>query len=159
MNYFGSNKISKEEFLKINEDDVMFISNPGRMGDVSGYNIVVKNNNKLILYRIECLMKKNEYNNILNEDVINQFPIWYKELKNNNENNRKYHYLYMGFGNGLSIDNSIYNEYKPYLNTKIDEYLKENTEEEKESLKYAAIFNVWKSAIIEMSKDKKLKLY
>ena len=116
MNYFGSNKISKEEFLKINEDDVMFISNPGRMGDVSGYNIVVKNNNKLILYRIECLMKKNEYNNILNEDVINQFPIWYKELKNNNENYRKYHYLYMGFGNGLSIDNSIYNEFEPYLN-------------------------------------------
>ena len=30
---FIENKISKEDFFKINEDDVMFITNPGRMGD------------------------------------------------------------------------------------------------------------------------------
>ena len=26
------NKITREDFLKLNEDDIMFITNPGRMG-------------------------------------------------------------------------------------------------------------------------------
>ena len=30
-------------------------------------------------------------------------------------NNEKYTYIYMGFGNGLSIDNNIYEEYKQYF--------------------------------------------
>ena len=59
----------------------------------------------------------------------------------------------MGFGNGLSINNSIYNEFKPYLDKKIEEYLKD--EEDKEGLKYAAIYNVWEDAFISMANDKK----
>ena len=33
MNSFKPNKITKDDFLNINEDDVMFVTNPGRMGD------------------------------------------------------------------------------------------------------------------------------
>ena len=39
----------------------------------------------------------------------------YVEKSSENNNNEKYTYVYMGFGNGLSIDNSIYEEFKPYL--------------------------------------------
>lgn len=39
------NKITKEELYKLNEDDLMFITNPGRMGDVDGSYFVIKNNN------------------------------------------------------------------------------------------------------------------
>ena len=59
----------------------------------------------------------------------------------------------MGFGNGLSIDKSIYNEYKPYLDKQVQEYLK--NEKDKDSLKYAAIYNVWEKAFIDMINNKK----
>lgn len=59
----------------------------------------------------------------------------------------------MGFGNGLSVDNSIFDEFKPYLDEKVQEYLEEKGN--KESLKYAAIFNVWKDAFLNMIKNKK----
>ena len=58
----------------------------------------------------------------------------------------------MGFGNGLSIDNSIYEEFEPYLNEKVQEYLK--GKEDQDSLKYAAIFNTWQAAFMNMVKDK-----
>ena len=46
------NKISKEEFLNIDEDDIMFITNPGRMGDEDGSSFIVKKNNEFIIYRL-----------------------------------------------------------------------------------------------------------
>ena len=70
------------------------------------------------------------------------------------KNKGKYTYLYMGFGNGLCIDNSIYKKYKPILNKIVEESLKDKTEEEKESLKYATIFNSWQKAIVEMIKER-----
>ena len=39
---FKSNKISKKDFLYINEEDVMFITNPGRMGDEDGSTFIIK---------------------------------------------------------------------------------------------------------------------
>lgn len=35
-------KITKKEFEKIEEKDVMFVTNPGRMGDTDGSNFIVK---------------------------------------------------------------------------------------------------------------------
>lgn len=154
------NKISKEKFLKINEKEVMLITNPGRMGDEDGITFIVKQNNKYKAYRIEGWMypinlNKDEYISL--EDTKKQFPKWYETWKNSNDKNYhgKYKYLYMGFGNGLSIDNSIYNEYIPYLDKKVKEYLETKTKEEKESLKYAAIYNVWKEAFLNMINNKK----
>ena len=53
MGLLDQRKISKEDFLKINEDNVMFITNPGRMGDEDGSTFIVKEGNELITYRID----------------------------------------------------------------------------------------------------------
>ena len=120
------NKISKEEFLNIDEDDIMFITNPGRMGDEDGSSFIVKKNNEFIIYRLsEWMYRSKDFNEIKHislNDALNQFPKWHEAWKNGDDENYhgKYKYLYMGFGNGLSINNSIYNEFKPYLDKKID---------------------------------------
>ena len=153
-----TNKISKQQFLKINEKDVLFITNPGRMGDEDGSTFIVKQDNKYKIYRIDGWMyrsknyNKDEYISL--EDTKKQFPKWYEAWKNNNNKNYhgKYKYLYMGFGNGLSIENSIYNEYKPYLDEKVEKYLE--TKDNKEDLKYAAIYNVWEEAFFNMIDNK-----
>lgn len=153
------NKMSKDDFLKINEDDVMFITNPGRMGDEDGSTFIVKQGKNYKAYRLSEWMHRskdfNESEHISLDDALKQFPKWSEAWKNsNNENYKgKYKYLYMGFGNGLSVDNSIYDEFKTYLDEKVEEYIKDK--EDKESLKYAAIFNVWEEAFRNMVNNKK----
>lgn len=57
MDRAKDNKISKEEFLKLNEDDIMFITNPGRMGDEDGSTFIVKQENKFRMYRVDgCIV-------------------------------------------------------------------------------------------------------
>ncbi len=58
----------------------------------------------------------------------------------------------MGFGNGLCVDNSIYSEYKPYLDTLVKKYLDEHNNDD--SLKYAAVCNLWENAFINMANEK-----
>lgn len=149
------NKISKEEFLKINEEDVMFITNPGRMGDEDGSTFIVKQDNEFKIYRISGWMYPGHDDNISLDDTLKQFPKWYETWKNSNDTNYhgKYQYIYMGFGNGLSVDNSIYDQYKPYLDEKVKEYLE--PEKDKESLKYAAIYNTWRNAFLDMIENSK----
>lgn len=151
---FITNKISKEDFLKIKEEDVMFITNPGRMGDEDGSTFIIKQENDFKIYRLNGWMYLNEGENITLDDTLEQFPKW-KETWNNNEYKDKYTFIYMGFGNGLCVDNSIYDEFKPFLDKKVQEYLEDKRD--KESLKYAAIFNVWKNAFIEMVNNRKNK--
>ena len=87
-------------------------------------------------------------------DTASQFPKWYEAWKEKEDYQGKYKYIYMGFGNGLSVDNSIYNEFEPYLNNLVSEYLKKRPEESKEELKYAAVYNTWEEAFINMANDK-----
>ena len=89
------------------------------------------------------------------DDALKHFPKWADAWKNNG--NDKYNYLYAGFGNGLSIDKSVYSEYEPYLNKHVENYLSDK--EDKESLKYAAILNVWIDALNEMNENKKKNYY
>ena len=155
---FEMNSITKEEFLKINEDDVMFITNPGRMGDEDGSTFIVKNGDKYKIYRIGNWLYGNK--DIKTCDLISlndeekQFPKWYELWKNNRnkQSNEKYTYLYMGFGNGLSVDNSVIDEFKIYLDKRVQEYLKDA--DNKNDLKFAAIFNTWKNAFIDMINDR-----
>ena len=151
----NSNSITREEFLKLNEDDVMFITNPGRMGDEDGIYFVIKKDNILTFYRVDGWMY-GIGKEISLQDVFKQFPSWYYTWDHNKDKNYqgKYKYLYMGFGNGLSIDNSIYEEYKPYLDSVVEEYLKDK--DDKDKFMYAAIFSTWKQAVINMASDKKL---
>jgi hypothetical protein len=159
VNEFESSKISKEEFKKLNEEDLMFITNPGRMGDEDGSTFVIKHGNDVSVYRIDGWMypnpnEKEEYK-ISYGEMIKQFPKWKEMLNHASEKdyNGKYIYLYMGFGNGLCVDKSIYNEYVPYLNNLVKKYLDDKIGD-KESLKYAAVFNVWGDAIVDMVNDK-----
>ncbi len=149
--------INRKDFLNIDERDVLFITNPGRMGDEDGITFVVKKGNNYNIYRVDGWMypDKNDKERITLRDAIRQFPKWYEALENcNNEKyHGKYKYLYMGFGNGLCIDNSIYDEYKPYLDEEVNKYL-DACSEDKEAFQYAAIFNTWDEALIKMIDDK-----
>ncbi len=157
MNKFESNRISKSEFIKLSEDDLIFITNPGRMGDEDGSTFIIKHGKELAIYRIDDWMypKTGEKVDILLNDAIKQFPKWFDTWKHGEEKdyNGKYKYIYMGFGNGLSIDKSIYSEFESYLNDSVEEYLEDISDGEKESLKYAAIYNTWKKAFINMVND------
>jgi len=162
MYKFEINKIDKKAFFKLAEKDIMFITNPGRMGDEDGSTFIVKNNNEFIVYRVSGWMhpdrEEKREDRISLDDVIRQFPKWYETWKHCNDDYKgKYKYLYMGFGNGLSVDNSIYSEFEPYLKALVEEHLEGKSKEERESLTYAAIYSVWKQAFIEMVKDKNTK--
>ena len=154
------NSISKTDFLALNEEDVMFITNPGRMGDEDGITFVIREENQYIKYRVDGLIypnrNSNEKDRITLEDVLNQFPKWYEAWKHGDEKDYegKYKHIYMGFGNGLNVDHSIYEEYKPYLEKAIEEKLKQYDEKEREGMQYAAIFNVWEKALDEMLEEK-----
>ena len=158
MNSYEMNKISKSEFIKLKEEDLMFITNPGRMGDEDGTTFIIKQGNELTVYRVNGWMypTAGENNDISLDDALNQFPKWLEAWKHGNEKeyNGKYKYLYMGFGNGLSVDNSIYSEFEPFLKDSVEEYLKDSKDEEKEQFRFAAIYNVWYKAFINMTKNK-----
>ena len=80
---FEMNEISKEDFLRINEEDIMFITNPGRMGDVDGLTFIIKKDNKFKIYRIDGFLypkKDIEKNKLISfEETKKQFPIWLKD--------------------------------------------------------------------------------
>ena len=143
INYY---KISKSDFLKLNEDNLMFITNPGRMGDEDGITFIIKNDRDFTVYRIDGWMYKKEKGDISLKDVLIKFPKWQDTWKNINKDNYKgkYKYLYMGFGNGLSIDNSIYNEFEPYLKKLVNDCLDD----------YSLVYSAWIDAFMEMVNEK-----
>ena len=158
MNELNLHKLSKSELKEINEKDVMFITNPGRMGDEDGLTFIMRQDKELTIYRVDGLLygRRGEKVDITLADLEKQFPKWLDTWKQNKEKNDKgkYEYLYMGFGNGLCVDHSIYKDYINYLDSLVEKCLENSDKEEKESLKYAAIFNVWKEAVILMAKEK-----
>ena len=156
MNKDKIHKISKMELEKIKEEDIIFITNPGRMGDEDGLTFIIKHSNELTIYRVDGLIYSKKISDISLSDIEKQFPKWFDTWKHSSDKDYigKYKYLYMGFGNGLSINSSIYHEFEPYLDVLVNKYLKDSNDEEKESLKYAAVFNVWKEAVINMAYDK-----
>ena len=152
---FIENKIVKDDFLKIKEDRVMFITNPGRMGDEDGSTFIIKEEDEFKIYRLDNWMYRSrdfdEREYISLDDALKQFPKW-KKSWNNKDNKGKYTYLYMGFGNGLAVDNRIYEEFKPYLDKRVKKYLEKK--EDKESMQYAAVFDTWKDAFLDMINNK-----
>ena len=158
MNEIKYNKITKSEFVKLNEDDLIFITNPGRMGDEDGSTFIIKHENEFTIYRIDGWMYPN-YNEkkefiISMDDATKQFPKWFNTWKHSKEKNYKgkYKYIYMGFGNGLSVDNSIYDEFEPFLDQLVQKEFEKY--DDKESMKYATIYNLWQKALINMINDK-----
>ena len=79
MHSLKNNKILKSDFLKLEEESIMFITNPGRMGDEDGITFVVKNDNEYISYRVSGWMYgSKEKDNITLDEARKQFPEWYK---------------------------------------------------------------------------------
>ena len=161
MHSLKINKILKPDFLKLEEESIMFITNPGRMGDEDGITFVVKNDNEYISYRVSGWMYgSKEKDNITLDEARKQFPEWYKAWENGTDEDYKgkYKHLYMGFGNGLNVDISIYDKFKPYLDKMIKNNLEKYPEEERKDRQYAAIFNVWEDALINMAQEENIIL-
>lgn len=91
-------KISRDDFFNIEEKNLMFITNPGRMGDEDGLTFIIKKGNNYISYRIDGLMYGNrvEDNYISLDDMYKQFPKWKEAWHNcnNKEYDGKYIYIY-----------------------------------------------------------------
>ena len=127
-----SRKVSKKELYNLDENDLMFITNPGRMGDEDGSTFIMKKGDNYISYRIDGWLysskeERNSDNYISLEDMYKVFPKWKESWHNYYEDEKyegKYKYIYMGFGNGLCVDKSIYKKYYSYL---MDEIKKSGT--------------------------------
>lgn len=52
MNKINYHKITIDEFLKLDENDFMLVTNPGRIGDEDGSYFIMKDNDKFVAYRI-----------------------------------------------------------------------------------------------------------
>ncbi|MBQ6323857.1 MAG: hypothetical protein IJI22_03390 [Bacilli bacterium] len=118
-------EISKKDFLKLKEDDLFFVTNPGRMGDIDGSTFVIEKDGNFIKYRVGgwCLNNKSD-KDISYGEFLDQFPKWEEALKKyfvDDKYSEKYIYVDMGFGNSLCVDKRIYEEFYPYLLEKVKE--------------------------------------
>lgn len=152
-------KISRKDFYNLNEDNLMFITNPGRMGDEDGSTFVIKKNDNYIPYRVDGWMDPNRGGKdsddyISLEDMSNVFPKWRETWHNyskTKKQNGKYIYIYMGFGNGLCVDKRIYEKYNSYL---MDEIKKSgDVIDENGEYDYSLNFRLWDKALIKMIDD------
>ena len=148
-------EISRDEFFTLKEENLMFITNPGRMGDEDGSTFIIKEDNNYVSYRIDGWMygDRTKEDFITLDEMFEQFPKWKEAWQNcnNEEYDGKYIYVYMGFGNGLSVDKSIYREYEPYLLDEVKKIKnKRNEKEESPSMYYPA----WKTAVENMLNNK-----
>ena len=151
------NNISKEKLMKLKEDDLMFITSPGRMGDVDGSIFVIKKDNEFIMYRVDGLYYGNKDDSSISlEDMFKVFPLWEETLRNlSDENyNEKYIFIPMGFGNGLCVDKRIYDEYYPFL---LEEVKKQDMyiyEEDENNYNPCLNYPSWIPALEKMIKNK-----
>ena len=158
---FRGIKITKDELFKLNEKDVMFITNPGRMGDEDGSTFIIKKDNDYIMYRVGGWMYgKRTADFISIDDLFTVFPLW-KEMWDNSMDetfsSSKYEFIYMGFGNGLSVDKTIYNDFNLYLKEAIKshpQYVPEDGEEYNPGLNYGS----WENALDNFVKDNNINL-
>lgn len=145
-------KITKKRLFKLKEDNLMFITNPGRMGDEDGCTFIIQKGKivkRFICYRVSGLMySKNS--EITLDDLEKVFPKWIEAWNNssNKEYDGKYNYVYMGYGNGLCVDKSLYNIFKLELEHVIRIKKSLNEVEDEKSI----IYNSWEEAVEQMAR-------
>ena len=152
MKYFLLNRITKEKLDSLDEKDLMFITNPGRMGDENGSTFIMKENNTLIAYRASGWMYGSEECEVTLNDIENAFPHWINAWNNssNEDYDEKFRYIYMGFGNGLCVNREIYDIFKNHLDTEVNERAREeNTDVNEYSLKYTS----WEKAALKTANE------
>ena len=152
---FEPKEISRDDFLNLKEENIMFITNPGRMGDEDSSTFIIKEGDNYIPYRIDGLLygNKTQEDPISLGEMLKHFPRWKKAWHNwkNEDYDGKYIYIYMGFGNGLSVDKRIYQEYEPYLLAEVKKVKKIHKEEKNNPFIY---YLAWKSAAENMLNNK-----
>ena len=77
------NKISRDEFFRLKERDLLFITNPGRMADVSGSTLIVHIPEGYKVYRIDgwYFENRNRHEQISYSEMMEAFPIWRSMIK------------------------------------------------------------------------------
>ena len=148
------NNISRKDFAQLKEEDVKFITTPGRMGDVDGITFIIFKNGKYIIYRINGWMYGDRTEeSITLDDAFKQFPEWINTWNNwaKEDYSGKYEYIYMGFGNGLCIDKKIYKRFNPYLLAEAEK----NPEYQIESKRNSIYYSCWKEAFLTFVKNEK----
>ena len=144
--YMEYTKVTDEDIKKFNEDNLMFITNPGRMGDLYGSTFVMKEDNELKEYYLDNIFRSTS--------IVDVFKEWKNTVSNDDNKSDKYNYVYMGFGNGLCVDKRRYAKYYPYL---LEEVKKDDLYEEESGDNYNPCINysVWEKALDNMIKDDK----
>jgi hypothetical protein len=144
--------ITRKQFFKLKEKNLLFITNPGRMGDEDGTTFIIKKGLKCIPYRIDGWMygPKDGKEYISIDEVFRVFPKWKEAWFNVNAEDRsadKYNYIDMGFGNGLCVDKRIYDKFESYLKKACEEFAEaEGIDPEHPGVAY----NAWYDAVISM---------
>ena len=135
-------KLTIDDLEKLKEDELLFITYPGRMGDINGCSFVIKSNNKIIFYRIDNLYK-------FKGNIYEKFPKWNEALKNYSEKKKsnKYEIIYMGMGNLLAVDKSVFRKFEALIKERTNE-IKGNYEDK---LKFGfACYSFWKETVYQM---------
>lgn len=77
MNKINHNKITIDEFLKLDEKNLMLITNPGRMENEDGSYFIMKDNDKFVAYRISGWMYgQKEPDSVSFDMMCSHFPKW-----------------------------------------------------------------------------------
>lgn len=157
MKYFLLNRITKEKLDSLNEDNLMFITNPGRMGDEDGSTFIMKDGNVLKAYRASGWMYGTEKCEVTLNDMEKKFPNWIEAWKNstNEKYDGKFKYVYMGFGNGLSVNKNIYDIFEKFLE---EELKKKAKEEGTNSNDYSLRYISWEIAALKTANKLDLEI-
>lgn len=150
-----ANRINRNDFFEINERDVLFITNPGRMNNIDGSTFIINTANGYKAYYIDgwYFHDKTDDDFISYSEAMEHFPNWRAAIgQMEDKRSLKYRFIYMGFGNGLCVRKDIYEFYIKYLNNAVDQFAKEEgiNDIEKEEQKYSIIYNVWTKAVVDM---------
>ncbi len=138
--------ITKEELDNLLEDNVLLITYPGRMGDVDGCSFAYRDNNDIKIYRINDLYS-------FKGNIYEKFPKWNEALQNykNHKESDKYHIVYMGMGNLLGVDKSIYDKFNAVM---IEKEKEEETNLDYELHLSMTYYACWRSVIKDMYEEK-----
>lgn len=157
MRKINYNKITVNEFLKLDENNLMLVTNPGRMGDEDGSYFIMKDEDKFVAYRISGWMYgKEEHDSVSFDMMCSHFPKW-KEAWNNHakeDYDGKYKYVYMGFGNGLCVDKMNYEEFNKFLELVVSQDPRYKSERKIHALYY----NSWEEALLLYVNEKNIEL-
>lgn len=108
--------ISAKELKGLKEEDVLFITVPGRMGDETGSTFIIKVEEGFVAYRVDWAIENPK---ISAQDVGLVFPQWYKYDKKNS----RYIRISIGLGNWIYVKKDIIEDYIPLLRDAIhDEF-------------------------------------